>query len=311
MKKSLSYLPKQKKLLPVCLSVLFLLSAIAVAEPDEFNSVNSGICTFNLQGYELSKPVENAVVFGVSKIFETYKDTFGFPYPKDFIVTVTIIGDKDKFLEYQKKQLGSVISQTGYYSPRHREAVVWKNKDTKKMLSVLFHEVNHLLLRHKIPYPPPWINEGLSEYFEGLNVIGSKKRIVLQQNRHEWCKKWLTDGFPIEPKAYLGLSFQQWMQLRKQNANAAYTIGYSFVYCMMSNSKTRTILKELLWEYKKHGWRAYPIQTINAYYPGGVEALEKHWRSWIPRARKYRPMRALKKKDSNDSKSIKDPNKLK
>ncbi len=287
---------------PKVLIVLLFLFTAGFAGTEEFVSFGSGVCRFNLQDYELSKPLEDAIVFGVSRILDTYKDTFGFSYSDSFKVKVTIFSSKDKFLEYQKEQCGSIISQTGYYSGVHGETVVLINKDakkirneTKRMVGTVFHEANHLILRYQIPWCPTWVNEGLSEYFEGLNVFGKNKRIFLQKRRIKWCKRWLKKGFPITLKEYIGLSYGEWMNLKRRDSNTAYTMGYSLVYFMMSRKSTEKVLKELLWEFRRQGMKADSIQTINNCYPGGLEKFEKMWLKWIPRARPYRPLRALRK----------------
>ncbi len=281
--------------------VLFFLFAISAAfakgevAAGEFVSFESGVCQFNLRGYKLSKAIEAAIVFGISRILDTYKETFGFSYPDDFKVKVTIIGDQDKFKEYQKNQLGLIISETGYYSGKYREAVVWKGEKTSEMLTTLFHEASHLILKYHVPWCPEWVNEGLAVYFGGLDVIGRNKRILLQKNFHSWCKHWLKNGFPIELYKYVSLSHDEWVNLRKKDSNAAYSIGYSLVYFMMSRRSTEGVLKELLWAFKRHGKEANSLQTINECYPGGFEKFERMWRKWIPRAKPYRPLRALRR----------------
>jgi hypothetical protein len=229
-------------------------------------------------------------------------------------VKVTIFSDKDEFLKYQKKQAGSIISETGYYTSMYHETVVLQEKNTKKtkdakeMVGLVFHEANHLISRYHIPWCPSWLSEGLSEYFEGLNVFGENRRVYLQKNRSYWCKRWLKKGFPIELGEYLNLSYGEFMSFRKKDVNAAYTIGYSLVYFMMSRESTEKVLRELLWEFKKHGQNADSIQTINNHYPGGFERLERNWRKWIPRARPYRPLRALRKQPAKTKKDSAKPN---
>lgn len=291
------------------LIVLLLLFTISTATAEEFVSFGSGICQFTLHGYKLTKPVERAIVFGISRILDTYKDTFGFSYPAGFKVTITLFSDKDEFLEYQQKQLGSIISNSGYYSAQYRETVVLnekntkKTKDAKRMVGVVFHEASHLILGHNIPWCPSWLSEGLSEYFEGLNVFGENRRVFLQKNHSYWCKYWLKNGFPIELDKYISLSQDEWRNFRKRDSNAAYTIGYSLVYFMMSRKSTERVLKALLWEFKRQGKQADVIQIINNCYPGGFEKLERQWRKWIPRARAYRPLRALRKQAENKPES--------
>ena len=170
------------------------------------------------------------------------------------------------------------------------------------MVGLVFHEANHMILRHNIPWCPDWVNEGLSGYFDGLNVFGKNKRVFLQSNRSKWCKYWLKKGFPIKLDEYISLDHDEWMRFRKKDMNAAYTIGYSLVYFMMSRSNTEKVLKELLWEFKKEGKKADSIKVINENYPGGFAKFEKQWRQWIPKARPYRPLRALRKHSEPDTK---------
>ncbi len=290
--------------------IIFLVMVFIIAEvqAQDFKTYESGICIFNLQGCELSPAVEKGIVFGISLILETYKETFGFHYPNDYKVKVTIFADKDKFLKYRKKQGGPNVLGYGYYSYKYHETVAYwkgyskKDKDAKIMIGTVFHEANHMILGHNIPWCPVWVNEGLSEYFAGLQVFGKNKRVYLQSNRSSWCKYWLKEGFPIELDEYVTLGYDKWIKFRKKNINAAYTIGYSLVYFLMSSSNTEKVLKELLWEFKKEGKKANSMKIINEYYPGGFAKLEKQWKEWIPKARSYRPLKALR--EHTDSKRM-------
>ncbi len=87
---------------PKALIILLLSFSISTAAAGELVSFDSGICKFNLHDYELAKHVERAIVFGVSRIVDTYKETFVFDYPDNFKVKVTIFSNKDEFLKYQK-----------------------------------------------------------------------------------------------------------------------------------------------------------------------------------------------------------------
>jgi hypothetical protein len=164
------------------------------------------------------------------------------------------------------------------------------------MVELVFHEVNHLILRYHVPRVPKWVNEGLSEYFEGLNVFGENRRVYLQEHHHQWIKRWARKSFPVELGEYLNLTRREWLKLndKVKHCNAAYTIGYSLVYFMMSRGSTEKILKELLWDFKRQGRKANSIATINKHYPGGLEKFERQWRKWIPKARRYRPLISLR-----------------
>jgi hypothetical protein len=282
--------------------ILPLIFTINTAVADDFVSYESGICQFRLQGYELTPPVERAIVFGASKILEAYKDMFEFPFPDNFKVKIVIFSDKELFKKYQKNQINSIISETGYFSPMHQETVVLQEKNTKKtedakkMVSVAFHEASHMILMNQVPWCPAWANEGLAEYFEGLNVFGENRRVYLEENRAKWCKLWAKKGFPIELEKYLNLSYEEWTSFKAKDANAAYTIGYSVIYFMMSSKSTEKVLGKLLWEFKKDGRNVDSVKVINDNYPGGLAKLKQQWLKWIPKARPYRPLAVLRER---------------
>jgi hypothetical protein len=299
------------------------ISAQPSAQTNEFVTYEVDDCRFKLYDYKIPKPVEKAIVFGVSLIMDTYRQTFGFEFPDDFKVKVTIICGKDKFLAYQKEQIGQIISESGYYSGKDRETVVLLNKypeeaknatAIQQMVAVVFHESNHMILRYQIPSAPNWVNEGLSEYFEGFRVFGENKLVYLQPQRQNWCKYWVKKGFPVELAKLLNMSHTEFHDLDSRDGSPGYTMGYSLVYFMMSSIKTENILKEILWDMKRNGDKGKmdSVKIINENYPGGFERFEKQWKMWIPTAREYRPLRAIRnhfgKKRSADPNDPNDPN---
>jgi len=278
--------------------IIFLaLNSLCSAKLTEPIIYTSGVCSFKLYAFEMTPPIQNAILFGVDRILTTYKDEFKLPYPDDFRVNVTIINSQEDFFEYQKKNIGKVISQTGYFSGGPvRETVVWANVDTKSMLSVLFHETNHMILMHQVPAVPMWANEGLSEYFEGLNVIGKKKRINLQENRHGWMKHWAKNGMPVPLNVYLDMDHKDWMVLDKMDSTVSYTLGYEVIYFMMSNSRNQEMLNKIINTFRTEGKKIKTTAMIEEYYKGGYNKFQEHFFKWVPKARKSRPLRALKKK---------------
>lgn len=284
------------------LVILLLLPAVGGALAKEqaadegFMFIDANICRFKLKGYEPSEAIREAITFGVTLIIETYREKFGFDYPDDFVVNITVINDQQQFFDYQRKQLGKVVSEVGYYNPEESEVVVCKCGQRREFINSIYHEASHLILMEHISWCPVWVNEGLAEYFAGLRVIGSNKRIFLKKTQSDWCKYWLKNGFPIELEKYVSLSYDEWIQFREKDINAAYTIGYSLVYFMMSRHKTQEVLKELLWDFKEHGKDANSLKTIDEHYPGGFKKFERIWKRWIPRAKPYRPLRTLRKK---------------
>ncbi len=280
----------------------------------DFDITTQPPCVFKLEGCELTKPVKEGICFGVEAILKTFTETFELDFPEDFKVNLVIFEDKDKFNQYFKDTFGSDALADGYFALGDNECVVWKNPDTKETLRVLFHETQHLLMAHHYRNCPMWLNEGLSQYFQGLNVIGRDKRIYVTDNCKEWNVHWLKNGFPIEPKEYVNLDYDEWNELRAEDATAAYSIGYSMTFYLMRSSALRNILKKLVLECEKdyeteteiieRNGKKYrrkkvldrpSTEVLNEYYPGGYDKFEADWKRWIPRSRDYHPVRIMRK----------------
>ena len=89
--------------------------------------------------------IEQIEIVG-SRLFSIYSDAFGLGYWQGTRAKIKLFEDSKAFMEYQKKVCKKVISKTGFYSGRLKEANVWKNKTPARMLSVVYHEICHLIL---------------------------------------------------------------------------------------------------------------------------------------------------------------------
>jgi len=288
-----------------------LIAGTAFARTDDFIAYDVNECRFMLYDCKLSKPVEKAIVFGVSMIMDTYRDTFGFNIPKHFKINVTIICGKDKFLKYQQEQIGKIVSDRGYfccsatpYGQLYQTVVLLNkypeesknSKAIQEMVSIVFHESSHMILEFQISSTPDWINEGLAEYFEGFNVFGPNKRVYLERNGQNWCKYWAKKGFPVELDKLLNMSNEEFHNLDRIDGVPSYTMSYSLVYFMMSSPQTEKVLKEILWDIRNSSrtGKVDSIKIIDENYRGGFKNFERQWKAWIPNAREYRPLRAFR-----------------
>ena len=98
--------------------------------------------------------------------------------------------------------------------------------ETKCMIGTIYHEANHMILGNQIPWCPTWLNEGLSEYFEGLNVIGENRRIYLNEHRAKWLRYWTRKGFPIKLQDYLKMNTSEWYTFNNKNSGAGYACSF-------------------------------------------------------------------------------------
>jgi hypothetical protein len=78
------------------------------------------------------------------------------------------------------------------------------------LLEVVTHEGNHALMHHLFGQVPPWLNEGLSEYLERMQVFG--QAVVIPPNP-EWgalVKTKVGDRSVMPLSEYLALNQADW-----------------------------------------------------------------------------------------------------
>jgi hypothetical protein len=223
---------------------------------------------------------------GVNFLYNFYETKFAYTFSPDLLVKIRVFEDINAYKKYVRKASPSTTgSNIGLYIHSLKEAVVWKNKNEDQFLSTLFHETSHLLLRSNAENCPKWINEGLSEYFENMDVSGKEVYIKPQIIKDEKTKKWLATGKMPDLQAYLGKYNEEW---DKENnlSDQPRALAWSMVYFLMSNDEGQAFIKDCLhYFYKKQTDKLASVRAIDTYYPGQHAKFEKDWKNWIPAER--------------------------
>jgi hypothetical protein len=266
-------------------------SKVSIASRSVFRTVNTTAVDkpaveVIYQDCAANKQVHEKMLKGINFLYNFYQTKFEYDFSPELVVKIRVFENFDAYKKYIRKVSPSTTgSNVGLYIHRLREAIVWKNKEESMFLSTVFHEANHLLLRSSIDNCPKWINEGLSEYFEFLDVSGDEVRIRPQLVKDDKLKKWLSAEKMPNMYAYLTKYNEDW---DKENniSDEPRVLAWSMVYFLMSDRNGQEFLKDCL-EYfsKKHIDRYATVRALDAYYPGKHSQFEKNWHSWIPEER--------------------------
>ncbi|MBT32711.1 MAG: hypothetical protein CMO01_23865 [Thalassobius sp.] len=229
--------------------------------------------------------IKNAITF----LHHYYKNKLGLQFSKDLKIKLRIFGD---YYSYKIYQLGFSRSTTdgAFYSSKFDEAVVWKRKDAEILLKDICHEVSHLLVGNLVgdknqafKKRPLWINEGLSEYFENLDIEFESIKVQPNVVKLERCREWLLKNEMVPLSDYLGFSNKEWKENDgKENVYQSRTIGWSLMYFIFSKPEGAEIVGKMLKymvanQYDENN--AY--KAVELLYPGGVKAIEHDWKFWL------------------------------
>ena len=189
------------------------------------------------------------------------------------------------FDAYRKKVAPKLDTNSGFYSSARNEAVVRMRSGRRgddKTLKVVRHETSHLIAAALFGNLPKWLNEGLAEYFERLDVDGQAKIIRPSSYYLRTLRKQMANGSLPNLQQHLRLSRRQWLQ---EDQNLAYGIGWSLIYYLMTEPRGRHLLAQLLDAQAAHRCQRFDTADyIDDHFPGGIADLDRRWRDWLSRS---------------------------
>jgi len=235
--------------------------------------------TVTAVNYDLPLDTERKIITAVTKTFLILNEYSNIPFKESTNISVKIFGHQKEFIAYQKKHISKVISKTGYYSPKDNQAIVWKNRNVKRMLSVITHEAFHTILWTNYKHMPNWLNEGFAEYFELINVFGTTAVIELNDYWVRTVKAAIRQDATPSLKYFINMNRTQWKELNKES-HLSYAMGWSLVYYLMSSKEGRKLIVELFKE-RNENPEIMMSDIIKKHYPKGITQLQIYWENWV------------------------------
>ncbi|MBD0254201.1 MAG: DUF1570 domain-containing protein [Cytophagales bacterium] len=281
----------------------------ALSLPNFFSSTALTQDTTRLPRVEIIQPdssvspeVRDYLVRGIGFMYKFYITKFDYAFPEDLTVKIRVYRDLDDYKAYTSQVATSPISShIGLYIHRLQEIVVWQGPDSARFTKTVFHETSHLLLRSQTHYCPRWLNEGLSEYFEELDLTGVTPVVHSQPAKDKRMKKRLPEGHLPTLESYLTQTNRQWSR-EDNHSDAPRTVAWSLVYYLMDTPKGQLVIKDMLDYY-----RTQPVDTgqslrvVNTFaeldsfaFPRAETAVsfEGDWREWVAQERQEQPIAA-------------------
>ena len=268
------------------LGVYLLSTQVAIAQDTTRETQN--ICQLSFHNCEIEDGQKEEIERGVRMMVKIYKNVFDLDVSKNFQIKFQIFGDRNDYIKYRSGKSRS-NSGLGYYSVQKKEAVIWQHCN-RCYVKTVYHEASHAIL-HEHLWHPKWLQEGIAEYFEMMEVYDDKVVIGFSPDRDKACQEWLEEGELMPLNDFLTLSKSQF---NEQNSKMR-SIAWSFIYFLMSSKEGQIILKNLIWEMNQAAgaqpsiWNRLRFKLLHdnqeiierAIPQQEIEALDQKWRAWI------------------------------
>lgn len=169
----------------------------------------------------------------------------------------------------------SVKNINGLYSSKRKEAIIMEmDKNRKKGLSVIYHELSHYLTREiTCTNPPVWLMEGLSEYFEHCEV--GKKGIRHSMTSYEKGRvRSMYMLGEVNLRNFVDTDWSMFMKKQRTDEQYAYILAHALTTFMLENV-SRQLFSDFITLLQDKTDMAKVSEKIARVYPDGFEAFEK------------------------------------
>lgn len=244
--------------------------------------------SMSIQGidYRIPPALHNHLEVSVRKIFEIYRSAFGLKLDMEQEFRIVIYGTESAYRAYQRQISPVLENAAGFYNAGNNQITTWGMPE-RELLALVTHEASHAISASDQRWVPTWLNEGLAEYFEAMEVSG----LGAQVHPHGYWLRMLSQRAPTDLLPFVNAAHQDWYRAGGGDGALAYATSWSLVFFLMETQPGRDLLRELLVR-----TRALPqplrdsAAFIDRRWPGGMPALSAQWQQWLANADK-RPHR--------------------
>lgn len=167
-----------------------------------------------------------------------------------------------------------------YFSASKRELVCHLSSPQSliQVLKTLAHEGFHQFLGYYVPNPPIWLNEGLAEYFEGMDPTKKlvDSRETINRDALVRIKAYISQGVTLPLKRFLYMNQQEFYF----NPSLNYAQGWSVIYFLAYASRSYNKYYNNLIQHLKNGMdreEALDLTFENVDF----EKFERAWKAYI------------------------------
>ena len=234
------------------------------------------------QDFILSGDLQQQTLDNISNIYQRYRRDFGLDLHGTAEVNLYLIEKQDDFQQWMVDRIGTSSSHyAGVFIPATNEVAVWQWADNEQQVAqTILHESSHVLLYQLSPLAPVWLQEGLAQYFQTLEMQpDGRLKISALNDAQQRVQTWIEQERLITLRQYLSMDDAQWRKMAHQLNAIPYTVAWATTAFLMSKPVGRSTLRQMLQDLEKTHQRP-TLQRIEHLYPGGISRLEYDFFRW-------------------------------
>ena len=224
----------------------------------------------------LPQDLKEQIVTGTHLTYAQWREWLGDDALQKSEIKLRFLGDAQRFKDIYGQPTGKEWTTTGFYRTRSNEALILYTPAYRaSALANAFHEISHLMTAWHLGATPPWLNEGLAEYYETLQISAQQTRF----DNNALHLQLLQAQGPVPLEQLTSLSRKAWMQ---NDVQRRYASAWSLIAFMMDSTPGRQTLRRVIEMAHDSRCQARPdLRESLSSYPGGLPGLERDWQAWL------------------------------
>ncbi|WP_159818115.1 hypothetical protein [Colwellia sp. 20A7] len=213
----------------------------------------------------------------LNKLFELYGQLLDRSSLRKVDINLHVYSSKLAFDQIKKKHNMPVGDNTaGFYSHASNQAHLLLTKHDATMRTAT-HEAAHAINRGIIGYSPKWLNEGLAEYSEYIEVTKLTGRVYPNRN---WTKNGFLSEQLLPLSVLLPSTNKDWdSKLRSR----LYATSWAFVYFMMDTQYRKDKLAKIIKLEQQDLCRVIEVKEVVRIIGLPLSELQKQFNRWAKR----------------------------
>ncbi len=228
------------------------------------------------EGLQLPVDFAGKVAAGSKRMYDVWHFLLGGNKLKQARIDVLLVADEARFAAYRASTSSDTFPIAGFYSMRSNQAFVKADPaQPARNLRVTYHEVSHLITASHLGPTPPWLTEGLAEYFETMQVRDQTGAVYPNEVHIRLLRSQVLPSL----HAYLSIDRREWYgEHRERN----YAIAWSLIHFLLQGSPGMHALQSTVRQVETHFCRPFSVlHALDKAYPGGLSRLDADWRRWL------------------------------
>lgn len=185
------------------------------------------------------------LTLGINEIEELFRETGLLDH--EFEPTIRLFGNIEVYRNYQKTYSTSSSSKA-FYSRSARECIVNADRPANEVAESVYHETCHAFYHAIVERPPPWIDEGLAEVFETMEITKNNSHINVQKWRVRRLRKLLDENALPSLAKSISYTNKEWSRLSKEGMQDVRNISWALFHILLNSDSGRVRIVKLLTE---------------------------------------------------------------